>query len=180
MKRNQEEQAKIYRALCDVVIEASEAELRADLSDADEDFESLAARGRAVAKRALESSREEKVGVEDLRRGLGALIQMLRQKKGISVKDLAVGARVDATELQRIEFDPSFDANPRTIYQLAEYFNLPPRSLVVLSGAVQVEGSMRQEAVRFAACAKNMGKLSREEKRLLNSFVKFLREYTER
>lgn len=178
MKPNKEHRIKMERALRDILLEASEEELREALADAKEDFDSLAARGRAAAQRALTDS-DDTTDIRDLHRGLGALIQMLRRRDRVSVDELAERARVDPVELRHIELDLAFDPNPRTIYQLEQHFNLPPRSLVVLSGAVHVDSDVRAEAVRFAASSENISDLSLEEQKLLNRFVKFLREHTD-
>lgn len=178
MKPNTHDRIRVHRALRDTLLEASEFELREALHDAPEGFDTIVARGRAAAQRALATT-EETADVEDLHRGLGTLIQMLRRRDRVTVDQLAAQARVDADELRRIELDATFEPNPRTIYQLEQYFELPERSLVILSGAVRVDSLVRAEAVRFAASSTSIAELSREERRLLNSFVKFLREHTD-
>ena len=92
---------------------------------------------------------------------------------------MAEEARVDAAELQGIERDPAFDPSPRTVYQLEQYFKLRERSLVMLSGAVRVDNDVREEAVRFAASSENIHGLTKEERALLNQFVKFLTRHTD-
>lgn len=179
MRPNEHDRTKMNRALRDTLLEASELELREALRGAPEDFEALAASGRAAAQRALATT-EDTADVQDLHRGLGALIQMLRRRDRVTVDRLAAQARVDADELRRIELDAAFEPNPRTIYQLEQYFKLPARSLVILSGAVRVDSDVRDEAVRFAASSKNIAELSREERKVLNRFVKFLRGHTDR
>jgi len=180
MNRKEQDRNKMSEALRDIVLEASEAELRDAFSDAGEDFDGLAARGRSVVERALANAGEGEADVQELHRSLGVLIQLLRRKRGLSVEELAAEARVDVFEIRGIEMDETFDASPRTIYQLEQYFKLSSRSLVVLSGAVEVENDVHKEAVRFAASAKGMSKLNQDEKKELNRFVKFLREHTDR
>lgn len=180
MRQNAKEQMKTSRGLCEIIHEATEQQVREDLAGNAQHYTSLAQQGRNIIERALASNREEQTGVEDLRRGLGALVRVLRHEKRLTAWDVANGANIDLKELECIESDPGFDPNPRTIVQLAEYFSLPPRSLVVLSGAIPAERMMRDEAVKFAACAKNMDKLSRTERKLLSGFVRFLRDYTEK
>jgi len=176
---NNKQKIEVNRALRDILLEASEQELREALSGAGEDFDSLAAQGRAIAQRALASS-EYTSDLPDLHRGLGALIQMLRRRERISADQLASGARIDLAELRRIELDPTFEPNPRTIFQLEQYFKLPPRILMVLSGAIRVRNEVREEAMRFAASAQNISELTGEERELLNRFVEFLQEHTDK
>lgn len=181
MKTKEQNQTKMIRSLRDILLDASEEELREALTDIAEDFASLAARGRAVAQRALTDTAdtEDTNDVRDLHRGLGVLVQMLRRRYKLPVDELAEKAKVDANELLRIENDPTVDPNPRTIYQLERYFKLQPRSLMILSGAIRVNSDVRAEAIRFAACSNNISGLSREERRILNGFVRFLQEHTD-
>ncbi len=179
MKPTAQDQFKTSRALRDLILEVPENELCEELSKCGLKSAALAARGRSVAERALANTREESAEIEDLHRGLGALIQMLRRQNKLSVEELASQARIDVAELRSIELDLSFDPNPRTIYQLEQHFGLPARCLVILSGAAHVESGVREEAVRFAASAKDIGNLSRGEKKLLYRFIKFLGECTD-
>ena len=166
------------RLLRIILLEASEDELQDAFADTGEDLDALTVRGKAAAQRALAEA-PDPAGIEDLHRGLGALLQMLRRRERLSIDELAQNARVDASELRRIELDPAFDPNPRTIFQLEQYFKLPERSLVVLSGAVRVDDNVREEAVRFAASSDQISGLTREQRKHLNQFVKFLRELTD-
>ena len=175
---HKQDEPMMNRALRAILLEASEDELREAFADTGEDLDALAARGKAVAQRAL-SETSDPARVEDLHRGLGVLLQMLRRRERLSIDELAQNARVDASELRHIESDPAFDPNPRTIVQLAQYFKLPERSLVVLSGAVRVDDNVREEAVRFAASSDHISGLTREQRKHLNQFVKFLRELTD-
>ena len=162
----------------DLMLEASEEELKDLLEDADEDFETLSKIGEEVVKKAI-SEYEYSTNINDLHRSLGTLINMLRRRDKITVSQLANKANIDPTELYNIETDPNFKPNPRTIIQLEKYFNLVPRTLVILSGAVRVKKEVHNEAVRFAAKAQNVSDLSKDELKLLNNFVKILKEYTD-
>lgn len=52
---------------------------------------------------------------------------------------------------------------------------VPERSLLKLSGAaVTRDEGFAEEAMRFAAKSDDMSKLSREEQRVLNEYVKYL------
>ena len=165
----------MHRGLRSILIESSEDELREAFAGTGEDLDALAARGKAAAQRALAAV----TGVDDLHRGLGVLVQMLRRKERLSIDELAHNARVAPLELRQIEDDPTFDPSPRTIFQIERYFKLHDRSLVVLSGAVRVDNTIREEAVRFAASSENIQDLTKEERKLLNQFVKFLSKHTD-
>ena len=80
MESKEQDRIKMNRALRAILLEASEDELREALAGTDEDLDTLAARGEAVVQRALSKVRDTG-GVEDLHRGLGALVQMLRRRE---------------------------------------------------------------------------------------------------
>ena len=169
------------RALRDCVLEASGAELRDVVQSANLDYDQIVNAGRAAARAALQQAEEvtnsgEEHGLDELRRGLGTMLQMLRRRDGLTEEQVAERARVDAAEIRRIEFDPDFTPTPRTVYQLEEYFKLPAKSLAVLSGVITPRSSeaLRDEVVKFAAHSTEVSKLGREEKQLLIEFVKFL------
>lgn len=167
------------RILRDFILDASDEELHDALAETNEDLDSLADSGRAVAKQAL-ACFGDPGNVQDLHRGLGALVQMLRRREQVTVEELADLADVASDEIRRIELDSTYDPRPRTIIQLAGFFKIDPQSFVVLSGAKQVNQEVRDEVLRFAAKSTGMSKLSRDELKLLNEFVKLLAEHTAR
>ena len=169
-------------------MEASEKELDEALASEGEDPEALLGRADAAIHAAVDRDEERtpRPALTDqetlaLHEGLSALVQLLRRQAHLSEDDLADAARVDADEIRRIEFDPTYSPSPRTVYQLEEYFNLPERTLVLLSGAVSSRTpGFTDEVLRFAAHSKEIGRLSREEKKLLNKFVRFLTKESKR
>jgi transcriptional regulator with XRE-family HTH domain len=105
----------------------------------------------------------------------GRLIQMLRKDKGLSVSELASKARIDEQELLRIEAEIDHEPKPRTVSQLAEIFGVVPKSLARVANLTRhVDEQIVEGVVKFAACAKDIEKLSQEEKRALRDFVKLL------
>jgi len=167
---------KMFR---DLIRESTPVDVREAFDD-EAAYVAFANRGRDAVARALAGAdRVEEAEVLALHRGLGVLLRLLRRRDGLSVEELARAARVDPAELTRIESDASYDPSPRTIYQLEEHFRLPARSLVLLSGAQDVGDDVRSEAIRFAASADGISTLSRAERKLLNSFVAFLKAHTD-
>jgi transcriptional regulator with XRE-family HTH domain len=174
------------RAVRDCVIDSPAGELEMILTEAGVDAAELLKSGRAAVARALAVSNAHSLQTDageegsDVRQGLSALLVMLRRRDGLSEDELAVRARVDAAEVRRIEYDPSYTPQPRTIYQIEQFFKLPKRSLVRLAGIQrQQPPELRDEVLRFAANSKSIQKLSREETKLLNQFVRFLGELTD-
>lgn len=107
----------------------------------------------------------------------GVFIRQLRRRDGLSIDALAKKARVDPEELRQVEHDPHFQAKPRLVHQLSSVFNIPERSMMTLAGAMVANDNRIEEAAeRFAAMSDDMSKLTRDERRILNDFVKFLSE----
>lgn len=114
---------------------------------------------------------------ERLAHSFGVLIRQLRRRDSLSIEDLAKKARIDPEHLRQVEHDPHYRAKPRLVHQLACVFEIPERSLMVLSGAmVANDNALEEQAERFAAMSDDMSQLTRDERRLLNDFVKFLAE----
>ncbi len=115
------------------------------------------------------------VEAESSHPAFGKLINLWRRKKGLHMDALAEKARIDVSELIEIEKSPCYVPEPRTVYQLAKTLGLPSDRLLELSGnLVMRDSSLGKEAVRFAARSESVEKLSKDEKRALEEFVRFL------
>ena len=163
MQHRDQDRAKMAAALREILLDTPETDLREFVAESGQDFADLASRGRAAAQRALKKCAQDSVQVEQLHRGLGALIIMLRRREQLSQERLALQARIDPVELRRIESDTHFTPGPRTIAHLEDFFKLKPRSLAILAGSVRVQrgAELTAEVQRFAAMASGMTKLSK-------------------
>jgi transcriptional regulator with XRE-family HTH domain len=177
----------LSRAFRDMLLEADSNSLAEVLTELDIDAATLAEEGKAAVENALQSVPESpitedtdtKADVAELHKALGALLQLLRRRDDLSQEELADRARIEIEEIRRIEHDPTYTPLPRTIYQLEQTFRLPRRTLIKLSGLTTSHSAeFKGQVLRFAAHSKAMHKMTREEKKLLNEFVKFLNSYT--
>lgn len=106
---------------------------------------------------------------------LGRLISLSRRNRGWSPEKLAAEARIDLDELVSIEQVSNYVPEPRTVCQLAKVLHLSEESMLELSGnTVCRNQQLQEEAVKFAARAQSLERLSKEEKRALEEFVKQL------
>lgn len=123
------------------------------------------------------ASMQASAEVESPNPAFGRLINLWRRKKGLRIDVLAEKARIDIAELIEIERNLNYVPEPRTVYQLAKTLDLPSERMLELSGNLIVrDSSLGQEAVRFAARSEAVEKLSKDEQRALEEFVKFLSE----
>ena len=115
--------------------------------------------------------------IEGPRTAFRMLIHLWRRKKGIRLDQLAKRADVDLAELIAIEQDVRYVPEPRTVYQLAHTLGVPTDRMLQLSGNTVVRDShFGEQAVRFAARAESLEKLTKDEQRALEEFVKYLSE----
>ena len=170
----------LFRVMREMLLEAPEGEVRELLKEAGLDAQRLAARSRSLAEQAIQRNKKPAVESDNiivLHKGLNSLLVMLRRRDGLDETELAKRANIDETEIRRIEVEPGYIANPRTIYKLEKEFRLPSGVLAKLSGAIKHHSPILEERVlEFAANAKSIGRLNRSERQLLNAFVKFLTE----
>jgi len=177
---------KLFSAFLDFVHEASESELDQALRSEGEDPNDVYLRGQTAIEKALSrhpGPLEEDVEFHEqpidqaLKNGFSTLVRLLRQREKMSMEDLAERANVELREVVQIEVDADYVPEPRTVFQLERIFDLPPRTLVLLSGSMTSHPQeFRDKVERFAARSKGIDKLDRKQRKALNQFVQFLAE----
>ena len=107
----------------------------------------------------------------------GRFVCLMRRRRRISLETLADEANVDIADLVEIEKDPHHKPEPRTAYQLANYFHVSRSRLMQVAGlTVPKDGRLFDEAVRFAARSEPTVELTSEEVAALEAFVAVLSE----
>jgi hypothetical protein len=176
-----------HRAICELVLEADDADADEIIRSLGESPSKLEIQAREAWTAALSENTENVIQLSDHRspkstpqpspvqRGFSSLMRLLRRRKEMEIPELALCAQIDPAELSRIEEEPGYLPAPRTIFQLERFFDLPKDTLSRLSGAVtKTSDTIQGELLRFAACSDGIGKLTKDEKNLLNEFVKHL------
>jgi transcriptional regulator with XRE-family HTH domain len=108
---------------------------------------------------------------------LGKLIELARRDARLSVEELASRADVELIELVELERGDPVSIEPRSIFRLCEVLKLPKPGVMELAGLTQrQDSSLGAAAVRFAANAKGLEKLTREERKAFEEFVRDLAE----
>ena len=107
----------------------------------------------------------------------GRFVNLMRRHRGLSLEKLADNSDADMTDLVEIESDPHHRPEPRTVYRLANYFDVPHSGLLQMAGlATPKDATLFNEAVRFAARSEPTAALTPEEGAALESFVAVLSE----
>ncbi len=114
--------------------------------------------------------------IQEVREAFNRVVQMLRRSRGLTIDGLAEQTGIDRTELVALERNPGYRPSPLTLHRLSQFFEVPDRKLAVLAGAIRdVPEGLRQHAAAFAAQSDSFSKLTKEEQRVLDDFVGFLR-----
>ena len=104
------------------------------------------------------------------------VIKGLRKEKMLSVDKFAQKSGIDRTDVIDMERNPDYKPSPFDLHNLSKFYKIPSSKLAVLAGAIKkMPPEMEVEASRFAAQSESFSKLTDEERRTLDEFVKFLR-----
>lgn len=104
------------------------------------------------------------------------LLRKLRVAHGYSVQDAAGKLGISPSEVLILEQNQSHRPSPLLLHKLSKLYNIPQRRLAILCGAIRdIPQDVREEASRFAAMSDSFSKLSPDERKQLDLFVKFLR-----
>jgi transcriptional regulator with XRE-family HTH domain len=129
----------------------------------------------------VQQIKAEKVAADtrppETRRAFARVVRELRLDKKLSYDALSNRLDVDVDELRYMEEDASYRAAPRTLIQMADFYAIPKPTFLTLAGAVrETDDLVEEEAVKFAANSAEFDVLSKEQKKMLHDFVRFLRE----
>lgn len=106
------------------------------------------------------------------------LMRKLRISKEISMENLANQIDLDLIELYRIENEIEYKPSPRTIMQLAKYYDIPYKVLAEIAGAVKnPDKELAENMVKYVAKSCSYEKLTNEEKEQLSAIINVLRNY---
>jgi transcriptional regulator with XRE-family HTH domain len=116
---------------------------------------------------------------QEIREVFHRVVQMLRRSRGLTVDALSHQTGIDRMELVALERDSAYRPSPLTLHRLSKFFNVPDRKLAILAGAIrEIPEQIREEASKFAAQSESFSKLTKEEQKVLDDFVGFLRSDT--
>lgn len=149
------------------------------LEDAEYDGHSLSVLNRIAGaldqeiQLALEPRSED---ARTVRMAFREVLRKLRLDRGFTVEQAASRLGVSPKEVLSLEQSGSYRPSPLLLHKISSLYDIPQQRLAVLAGAVrEVPDEMREQASRFAAMSESFSKLTPEEKRQLDAFVKFLR-----
>jgi transcriptional regulator with XRE-family HTH domain len=149
------------------------------LEDADYNGHSLSMLSR-IAK-ALNRGLAVSMPESDKETGIGRfvfqeVVRGLRKNKSLSIDKFAKKSGIDREDVIAMERNPGYKPSPLDIHILSKFYKIPHRKLAILAGAIkEMPPKLQTEASKFAAQSESFSKLTDEERRTLDEFVKFLR-----
>jgi hypothetical protein len=109
---------------------------------------------------------------------LGHLLRQLRRRDKLELSRLSAEVRVPEPELRALEEGNTSTLRPRTLHQLATFYRISAQALLALSPfAARRDSQLDDAAVQFATKSDDISKLTPEERKSLNEFVKYLSDY---
>lgn len=114
---------------------------------------------------------------DDVRLAFGRFVNLMRRARSLSIEKLADDANLDVGDVMSIEEDAHYVPEPRTVYRLAQAFEVPQNTLMELSGlAKPANDQFIEKVVRYAARSEPTAELSAEEQSALDGFIAVLSE----
>lgn len=152
------------------------------LEDADYDGHSLTMLSRIASAlnqklTVVMTAREPEVN--DLRRAFRRFVRMGREANGWTPGELARRADIDPMEVIAMEENIGYRPTPLILHKLSKALHVPEQRLAILAGAIrEVPQVFQQEAARFAAQSASIASLNKDEKKLFDTFMSFLKATT--
>lgn len=123
----------------------------------------------------IDSAPGKAAAFDEIPVAFGRFVRLMRRNRRLTLEQLAEVASVDVVELVAIEDDTHHKPEVRTVYQLAQVFEVPSGKLMQVAGlTAPKDAHLVNEAVRFAARSDPMADLSPDERAALDAFVAIL------
>lgn len=134
---------------------------------------------KALSKRLTVLITEDDAAAEETRFVFREVVRNLRRREQLSIEALAKALDLESDEIAAMERHDHYRPSPLVLHKLSRFYKVSQVRLAALAGAVsEIPEDLREQASRFAAQSQSFAKLTKEEKRMLDDFVKVLREET--
>lgn len=132
---------------------------------------------KALNRRVAVSMRTPQVREETVHYAFRRFVQNARRKEGLSIKQASKKMDVDSSELEQMEHDSSYRPSPLALSKLSEFYGVSHERLAALAGSIKdLPPELRVRASKFAAQSESFAKLSKDEKKALDEFMRFLKD----
>ncbi len=115
--------------------------------------------------------------VGEMRHAFHLAVRMLRRRHGLTVDALAQRAEIDRDEIVAMERNNAYRPSPLTLHRLCQFYGIPEKRMLILAGAVkEAPQGFSERASRFAAQSESFARLTSEEQKALDEFVRYLKQ----
>lgn len=183
--------AKIARLVCDYREEAGLTQKQlaeligttqsviSRLEDSDYDGHSISMLNRIAAalnkQLSVDMHNQESPGPE-LHYTFQKLMYLCRLRRGWTVEKAAKELGLEASDVYALERSENYKPTPFVLFRLSLAYDIPQEKLAVLVGAFKhVPNELMKEASRFVAQSDSFDKITNEEKKLVDGFIKILK-----
>jgi len=187
---NAEVARTIYELRCDASISQKELadligttqSVISRLEDADYEGHSLSmlnriAKGLNQKLTVVMTAKDPEVGT--LQYAFRAVLQDMRRAKGLTIGELAKQIGIDHNEIIAMERKDCYRPTPLTLEKLSRFYGVSHKKLATLAGAFGKSlPDIVESASRFAAQSESFVKLTKEERKALDEFMKVLKKET--
>lgn len=112
-----------------------------------------------------------------LRYAFQVTLENLRRAKGLTVEQLAKKTGISHDEVLAMERNDGYRPQPYTLHILSKFYGIPDERLAALAGAFrEIPEDIKESATRYAAQSESFAKLTKQERRALDDFVKALKK----
>jgi ribosome-binding protein aMBF1 (putative translation factor) len=149
------------------------------LEDSDYDGHSLSMLERiakALNKRIIVSIGAPEVREDTVHYAFRRFVQNARRKSGLTVKEASKKLDIDSAELESMESDTTYCPSFVTLHKLSQFYGVNQARLAALAGALKkVPRELKHRASKFTEQSESLAKLSGQEKKALDEFMRFLK-----
>ena len=122
------------------------------------------------------SMRDTKEEIGTMRLAFQEVARGLRKDKGLGISEFSKRLGIDREDVIAMERHPKYKPSPLVIHRLSKFHDIPQKKMAILAGAIKdMPHRMEEETSRFAAQSESFSKLTDEERKTLDEFVRFLR-----
>jgi transcriptional regulator with XRE-family HTH domain len=134
---------------------------------------------KALSKRLTVLMTDDDAAAEETRFVFREVVRNLRRREQLSIEELANALDLETEEIAAMERHDHYRPSPLVLHKLSRFYKVSQVRLAALAGAVsEIPEDLREQASRFAAQSQSFAKLTKEEKQILDNFVKVLKEET--
>ncbi len=112
-----------------------------------------------------------------LRYAFQVTLENMRRAGGLTVEQLAMKTGIDHDEILAMERNDGYRPQPYTLHILSKFYGIPDERLAALAGAFrEIPEDIKRSAAKYAAQSESFAKLTKQEKKALDDFIKTLRK----